>query len=32
MNDRMFDTPVYVKCGNSLVKEISSIEDALEFL
>jgi hypothetical protein len=32
MNDRMFDSPVYVRCGNSLVKEISSIEDALEFL
>lgn len=32
MSDRMFDTPVYVKCGNSLVKEISSVEDALEFL
>ena len=32
MNDRMFDSPVYVKCGNSLVTEISSIEDALEFL
>ena len=32
MNDRMFDSPVYVKCANSLVTEISSIEDALEFL
>jgi len=32
MNDRMFDSPVTVKCGSSLVQEIASLEDALEFL
>lgn len=32
MNDRMFDSPVYVKSGNSLVQEIVCLEDALEFL
>ncbi|SFO66409.1 Protein of unknown function [Mesorhizobium sp. NFR06] len=32
MNDRMFDSPVFVKCGNSLVQEIACLEDALEFL
>ncbi|RWA69252.1 DUF982 domain-containing protein [Mesorhizobium sp. M1C.F.Ca.ET.193.01.1.1] len=32
MNDRMFDSPVFVKNGNSLIQEIGCIEDALEFL
>lgn len=32
MNDRMFDSPVFVKDGNSLIQEIASLEDALEFL
>lgn len=32
MNDRMFDNPVFVKSGNSLVQEIACLEDALEFL
>ncbi|WP_348631599.1 DUF982 domain-containing protein, partial [Mesorhizobium sp. M8A.F.Ca.ET.167.01.1.1] len=32
MNDRMFDSPVFVKSGNSLIQEIACVEDALEFL
>lgn len=32
MNDRMFDSPVFVKSENSLVQEIACLEDALEFL
>ncbi|RVC40815.1 DUF982 domain-containing protein, partial [Mesorhizobium sp. M4A.F.Ca.ET.090.04.2.1] len=32
MNDRMFDSRVYVKSGKSLIQEIACIEDALEFL
>ena len=32
MNDRMFDSPVFVKSGNSLVQEIACLEEALEFL
>jgi len=32
MNDRMFDSPVFVKSGSSLVQEIACLEDALEFL
>jgi len=32
MNDRMFDSPIFVKSGNSLVQEIACLEDALEFL
>lgn len=32
MNDRMFDSPVFVKSGNSLIEEIACLEDALEFL
>jgi len=32
MNDRMFDRPVFVKDGTSLIQEIASLEDALEFL
>jgi hypothetical protein len=32
MNDRIFDSPVFVKSGNSLVQEIACLEDALEFL
>lgn len=32
MNDRMFDSPVFVKSGNSLIQEIACLEDALEFL
>jgi hypothetical protein len=32
MNDRMFDSPVFVKSGNSLIQEIECLEDALEFL
>ncbi|PBB90733.1 hypothetical protein CK215_20785 [Mesorhizobium sp. WSM3864] len=32
MNDRMFDSPVFVKNGNSLIQEIACLDDALEFL
>lgn len=33
MNDRMFDSPVFVKNGNTLIiQEIVCLEDALEFL
>ena len=32
MNDRMFDSPLFVKSGSSLIQEIACIEDALEFL
>ena len=28
---RVFDSPVFVKAGNSLVEEIACLEDALEF-
>jgi hypothetical protein len=32
MNDRMFDSPVFVKDGNSIIQEIACLEDPLEFL
>ncbi|CAN7250845.1 DUF982 domain-containing protein [Aminobacter aminovorans] len=32
MSDRMFDSPVFVKSGNSLIEEVACLEDALEFL
>lgn len=32
MNDRMFDNPVFVKQGTSIIQEIACLEDALEFL
>ncbi|RWM25572.1 DUF982 domain-containing protein [Mesorhizobium sp.] len=32
MNDRMFDSPVFVKSGTGLIQEIACLEDALEFL
>ncbi|RWJ96522.1 DUF982 domain-containing protein [Mesorhizobium sp.] len=32
MNDRMFDSPVFVKSETSLIQEIACVEDALEFL
>jgi hypothetical protein len=32
MNDRIFDSPDFVKNGNRLVQEIACIKDALEFL
>jgi hypothetical protein len=32
MNSRMFDNPVFIKSGNSLIQEIACLEDALEFL
>lgn len=32
MSDRMFDSPVFVKSGESLIEEIACLEDALEFL
>ena len=32
MSDRLFDSPVFVKDGPYLVREIASIEDALLFL
>ena len=32
MNDRMFDSPVYVRDGSALVLEIAGLEDALDFL
>ena len=28
----MFDSPVYVKAGNSVIEDIGCLEDALEFL
>ncbi len=32
MNDRMFDSPVFVQNGSGLLQEIAGIDDALEFL
>lgn len=32
MNDRMFDNPVYVKDGESLIREIAGIDDAIDFM
>jgi hypothetical protein len=32
MSERTFDSPVFVKDGNRLVREIFCLEDALEFL
>ncbi len=32
MNDRMFDSPVFVRSGNRLIQDIVCLEDALEFL
>jgi len=32
MSDRLFDSPVFVKDGPYLVREIASIGDALDFL
>ena len=32
MNDKLFDSPVYVKDGSLVVQQIQSIEDALDFL
>lgn len=32
MNDHVFDSPVFVKDGNTLIQEIGCLEDALEFL
>ena len=32
MNDRLFDSPVFVRSGASLIQEIACVEDALEFL
>jgi len=32
MNDRMFDSPVYVKGGESLILEIAGIDDAIDFM
>jgi len=32
MNDRMFDSPVFVQSGNGLIQEIAGLDDALEFL
>jgi hypothetical protein len=32
MSDRLFDSPVFVTSGKSLVQEIACLEDALEFL
>ena len=32
MNDRMFDSPVFVKDGKSIIQEIACVEDALEFM
>lgn len=32
MTMRTFDSPVYVRTGNTLIKEIWCLEDALEFL
>ena len=32
MNDQMFSSPVFVKHEDSIIQQISSVEDALEFL
>lgn len=32
MNDRMFDSPIFVKQGTGIIQEIACLEDALEFL
>lgn len=32
MNDRMFDSPVFVKDGTSLIQEVACLDDALDFL
>jgi hypothetical protein len=32
MSDRMFDSPVFVKDGQMIIREIACLEDALEFL
>ena len=32
MSDRMFESPVFVRTGNSLIEEVACLEDALEFL
>jgi hypothetical protein len=32
MNDRMFDKPVFVQSGDTLIEGLTGIEDALEFL
>ena len=32
MNDKLFDSPVYVKDGSLVVRQIQSIGDALDFL
>ena len=32
MNEKLFDSPVYVKDGNLVVRQIQSIEDAVDFL
>ncbi len=32
MSDRMFDSPVFVKDGQMIIRQIACLEDALEFL
>src|SRR4051812_20788740 len=32
MNDKLFDSPIYVKDGNRVVQQINGVIDALEFL
>jgi len=32
MNDKIFDSPVFVRDGQSMVREIGSVADALDFL
>lgn len=32
MNDRLFSRPVFVKDGNFIVREIATLDDAIEFL
>jgi hypothetical protein len=32
MNDRIFDSPIFVQDGKTLIQEIACLEDALEFL
>ncbi|TPM33155.1 DUF982 domain-containing protein [Mesorhizobium sp. B2-3-5] len=32
MNDRMFESPVFVKGGENIIQEIACLEDALEFM
>jgi hypothetical protein len=32
VNDRVFETPIFVKSGEHLIQEIRSLDDAMDFL